>query len=206
MDNAANQLPDTVIIPPAITAKILQLQSNKPILVRDKLGRIIRATAQETNKNGTAGRPAFDEDYIVDKLREAFLMGCTDREACLYAGISKDWLYNYQHDHPEFVEQKEDWKDNPKLQARRNLYNAITGFGDVDSSQWFLERKAKDEFSRRQELTGADGEAIEMTLDKLENNKTNYDAIADKARAAMDSAGQAERQVVATDTSIQDQG
>jgi hypothetical protein len=45
-------------------------------------------------------------EATVAKLEQAFAFGCTDLEACLYADISKDCLYNYQKKHPEFVDRK----------------------------------------------------------------------------------------------------
>jgi len=56
------------------------------------------------------GRPAIINKIILDKLKEAFLFGTTDREARLYADIYRDTLYNYQKKNLEFSNQKEDWK------------------------------------------------------------------------------------------------
>jgi len=56
---------------------------------------------------------------VVNKLEDAFLMGCTDMEACLFAGISKQTLYNYQDKTPGYVDRKEMLKTNPVLQAKR---------------------------------------------------------------------------------------
>lgn len=126
--------------------------------LRNEDGTLRGGIPQETNKNGTAGSPGFDEEKekeIVQKLREAFMFGCTDREACLFADVSKSWLYVYQQSHLDFVDQKEDWKDNPKLKARKNIHEAIQK-GDADVSQWYLEHKANKEFSKRAQMTGGD--------------------------------------------------
>jgi len=53
------------------------------------------------------GRPPVVDDIALQKLEEAFAMGCTDLEACLYADISSSTLYNYQKAHPDFLERKE---------------------------------------------------------------------------------------------------
>ena len=45
-------------------------------------------------------------------------MGCTDLEACLFAGINRDVLYDYQKKNPEFSDRKEQLKQNPFLLAR----------------------------------------------------------------------------------------
>lgn len=105
------------------------------------------------------GRPPIIDDTKLQKLREAFLMWCTDDEACLYAEIAPATLYNYQNANPDFLEQKEHWKNNPILKARKVVFNKIES-GDENTAKWYLERKAKQEFSTRQEVTGKDGENI----------------------------------------------
>lgn len=91
-------------------------------------------------------------ERTIGKLRHAFLMGCTDEEACIYAGINKDTLYAYQVNNPKFSDKKRLWKENPVLKARTTVFKSL----DIaEIAQWFLERKKKDEFSTRQELGGA---------------------------------------------------
>jgi hypothetical protein len=103
------------------------------------------------------GRPTIVTPEILNKLEEAFALGCTDLEACLYADISKTTLYNYQLKHPEFVERKEELKETPILLARKTVINSLQ---QPQSAQWFLERKKKDEFSTRIENTGRDGKDL----------------------------------------------
>lgn len=66
-----------------------------------------------------AGRPTIMTPDIVNKLEQAFSMGCSDLEACLYAGISKQTLYNYQAKNPEFVDRKE------KIVINTNIFIAL---------------------------------------------------------------------------------
>jgi len=105
------------------------------------------------------GRPTLMTQETIYKLEEIFALGGTDKEACFFANISHQTLYNYQDKHPEFVERKEALKINPTLIARRSV---IAGLDDPDRALRYLERKAKDEFSTRQENTGANGGAIEI--------------------------------------------
>jgi hypothetical protein len=95
------------------------------------------------------GRKTIMTEIVVKKLEEAFTMGCSDVEACLYAGISKQTLYNYQKKVPEFVDRKMELKNNPLLKARRTIYE---GLDKVETAKWYAERKAKKEFSIKQEL------------------------------------------------------
>lgn len=113
------------------------------------------------------GRPLFDgkpEAEVVQKLEQAFALGCTDIEACLYADISKRALYDYQSKHPNFQHRKEMLKEKPVLKARNVIVQALQN-NDSDVAKWYLERKAKAEFSNRQEITGADGKGL--TLEAL---------------------------------------
>lgn len=99
-------------------------------------------------------------ETTLAKLEEGFLMGFTDREACLYAGINPSSLYRYCEENKEYSERKELLKENVKMIAKKNIYTEI-GVGDKDISKWYIERKAKDEgFSLRNELTGADGKDL----------------------------------------------
>ena len=92
------------------------------------------------------GRPTLMTPETVNKLEQAFSLGATDLEACFYAGISKQTLYNYQAKYPEFVDRKEALKDKLVLKARQVVASAMES-GDKQTAQWYLERKKKDEFS-----------------------------------------------------------
>jgi hypothetical protein len=79
------------------------------------------------------------------------MRGLTDLEACLYADIGTTTLYNYCEENPEFRERKEELKQHPTAKARLNVTEAIEN-GNEDLSKWWLERKARDEFSTKQEV------------------------------------------------------
>lgn len=97
-----------------------------------------------------AGRPTIMTLDVVNKLEQAFSMGCTDLEACLYADISKQTLYNYQEKHPEFVDRKEMLKQKLVLKARTVIAEALNK-KDENTAKWYLERRRKDEFSVKSE-------------------------------------------------------
>lgn len=104
------------------------------------------------------GRPTVMTPETLEKLKNGFLMGFSDSEACLYAEINPATLYNYQKENPEYIEYKEQLKENPKMIAKTTVYNRLSR--DVDTSKWYLERKSKNEFAQRSELTGKDGEDL----------------------------------------------
>jgi hypothetical protein len=103
------------------------------------------------------GRPTIMTQDTINKLESVFAIGGTDLEACSYANISHQTLYNYQEDHPEFVERKQMLKEKPFIKARQTVVQALSNPRDA---QWFLERKRKGEFAVRVESTGADGKDL----------------------------------------------
>ena len=115
-----------------------------------------------------AGRPTKMTDLTVKKLEEAFLIGCSDIEACLVADISKLTLYNYQSEHPKFIDRKEMLKKTPTYNARKCVAEEI--IDNPDMALKYLERKNKKEFSLRQENINADvnkDEFEQMTEEEL---------------------------------------
>jgi len=102
------------------------------------------------NKSKTickCGRPTVMTKDVIAKLEQAFMMGCPDIEACLYADISMDALYLYQRKNPQFINRKEKLKKTPNFKARKTLVE------DVDTptgARWWGERKMKEEFQPSQ--------------------------------------------------------
>lgn len=107
----------------------------------------VRAMAE--NK---VGRPTVMTEDVLQKLEYAFMRGLTDVEACLYADIGTTTLYNYCEENPAFRERKEELKQHPTAQARLNVAEEIEK-GNAEMSKWWLERKAKNEFSTKQEIS-----------------------------------------------------
>lgn len=119
------------------------------------------------------GRPTVMTQETVNKLEEVFAIGGTDEEACFYANISRQTLYDYQSKHPEYIDRKEQLKQKPFLKARQTIVKSL------ETPQYafeYMKRKKKDEFSERQEYTGKDGEPIAkspMFEDKVIMDKVN---------------------------------
>ena len=107
-------------------------------------------------------------DETVRKLEEAFTMGCTDVEACLYAGISKPCLYDYCASNPEFSDRKEALKTSPAIKARALLSKSLeSGDADAKTVQWVIEKydgKARQSL----ELSGGLSISHEDALKELE--------------------------------------
>lgn len=91
-----------------------------------------------------AGRKTVMSKLVLGKLEQAFAMGCSGREACVYANINPDTLYNYQKEHPEFSERKKVLKETPVLKARKTI---LDNLDKPKVAMWFLERRAKQDFN-----------------------------------------------------------
>lgn len=88
--------------------------------------------------------------YTLHKLRYAFSLGCTDREACVFAGISRMTMYRYQHWNPDFCDQKQGWQDLIVIYSRRVIAEAIKE-GNVKLAWAYLH--AKRAFNRENDWT-----------------------------------------------------
>lgn len=110
------------------------------------------------------GRPSKMTEATLQKLEHGFAQGLTDREACLYAGVCLSTLYNYCNLHPDFLEQKELLKEQPKIAAKFVVVQAIES-GDLKAAQWYLERRAKDEFSTKQEVDSYGFQPVQIICD-----------------------------------------
>ena len=106
-------------------------------------------------------RPTVMTDEVLDKLRQAFLIGATNEEAYRYAGVSHETFYNYLEKHPEFREKMEAWKEEPILKAKRKVVTDIDK--DTKTAQWYLERKAKD-FKSKVDITSGDEPISEIKV------------------------------------------
>jgi hypothetical protein len=95
------------------------------------------------------GRPTCMTPETIAKLEEVFAIGGSDLEACFFADISPNTLYEYQKTHPEFTDRKLALRENPILKARRTAMGAL---GEPEHAKWYLSRKKKDEFSEKTEV------------------------------------------------------
>ena len=109
-----------------------------------------------------AGRPTVMTVETVNKLEEAFMLGCTDEEACFAANISKQTLYNYQDKNPEFIDRKETLKSRPVYLAKRVVIDALID-NDVLTAHKVIERK--EGTKAKHELTGAGGSDLKWIVE-----------------------------------------
>lgn len=101
--------------------------------------------APSLSPNTRTGRPSVMTELALLKLRTAFLIGCSEREACVFAGIHRMTLYRYQDKNPDFCDQKEAWRTWLVIQARKVISDAIHA-GDSRTAWQFLRVYRANEF------------------------------------------------------------
>lgn len=106
------------------------------------------------------GRPSDYCEEIVSKLEYAFRDGAHIYEACDMAGISKETYYQWLKDKPGFLTKMEEAREYITEIAQAVVARSITKRKDPETAKWWLERRKKDKFSTRSELTGKDGKDL----------------------------------------------
>lgn len=113
------------------------------------------------------GRPTVMTPETISKLEEVFAIGGSDEEACFYADIGKSTLYNYQKEHPEFVERKEALKEKPVLLARQTVVRSLS---NPDIAMKYLEKKRRKEFGNVLGLEVNQGEEERESLRAIQDD------------------------------------
>ena len=121
-----------------------------------------------TKKKHPGGRPTKMTALVVKKLEEAFMLGCSDLEACLYAEISKQTLYNYQDKFPEFVDRKQLLKENPCMLARVKVIEGIKE--DYNLAFNYLKSKKSEEFTEKRSIEVSGTIGLSQAMDQAEQD------------------------------------
>lgn len=114
-------------------------------------------------KKGRGGRPPIDRQKALRYLSEAFRLDATDEEACSYAGVSTTWYYDEMKKKDEFSEEILRAQRYPFLVAKGSVVGAMET-GDNITGLKYLERRQKKLYSPRVEVTGEDGDAVQINL------------------------------------------
>lgn len=110
--------------------------------------------SKKKKKKGYRGRPTVLTDDVVGKLELGFAKGLNKTECCEFAGISRNALYDFLKKNPKFSNKIEVLQSHPSMKAKINIADRIEQ-GDVELSQWYLERKNPDEFSTKQNINAS---------------------------------------------------
>lgn len=141
-----------------------------PIKKKSKAGRPIEKVTLTTYIKGDVkctidtlrGLSAKDNfDKIVSALIGGFQRDLNVEEACLEAGIAKDTFYNWFNASDEFANRITKAKQRLKVHAKKVIADKVMS-NDFEAAKWWAERRLKDEFSHRQEMTGKDGGPLDV--------------------------------------------
>lgn len=125
-------------------------------------------------------RKQYEKREVLNAKAEALLVaslqnGLTVEQSCRQAGIGTTTFYDRQANDSEFADKISAAREFTEVNARRRIAEAIDA-GDMKTARWYLERKAKREFSSRHEHTGADGTPISEGM-----SEEKYNALLERA-------------------------
>lgn len=129
-------------------------------------------------------RPPAITPTVLERLRQAYLIGCDDGEAALAAGIAVNTIYNHQKANPDFLEWKNALKNMPFLRARKTIVAQLDH--DPEFAMKYMERKKRAEFAPNAKITiddqrgTLDEEALERGGDIL---STHLQRLAERKNA-----------------------
>lgn len=109
---------------------------------------------------------AWDKKKVIEVLEPIFKLGYSVTKACNTAGFPQSTIQTWIDKDEELRLKITSWQNEPNLLARKNWIQAIEDGIDkkkndtyTPAKEW-LERKEKDEFSTRTDIT-SDGDKIQ---------------------------------------------
>lgn len=115
---------------------------------------------------------------VLEKIRTFLQVGYSFHKSCILGGVPIRSAYRYYENDEKFKSEVELLRNSVSVLARQNIAEAIQN-KDVKMSLEWLDRVDKDEFSKRLEITGKEGEnlfnPIEILFDLFKNNLPDKD-------------------------------
>ncbi len=108
-------------------------------------------TSNKVVKKHAGGAPVKFDPEVITKLKSAFANSFSVEQAAIYAGVTKQTLYNWKDRYPELFDDVWQYRENPTMKAKQVVVGSING-GDVESAKWWLKNKASDEFGNKNEV------------------------------------------------------
>jgi hypothetical protein len=139
------------------------------------------------------GRPTGLTEEVLTKIKDMLLDGKSEKEVIQQLGIPRSTWYTWRHDnYNSFRSNIIDWRKEYKLEqadkVSDEIFNAIAigdnGKADVTllhlkqkEAQFIRETLGKDNYSKRNELTGKDGtELRQITINYIKPNESKDDS------------------------------
>ncbi len=114
---------------------------------------------------------ARDKEKVIEELKELFLLGYSVTKACSISGIPQSTVQTWIDKDDGLRLKINKWQNEINILARKQWHTAISigrpskfGLDTYTPAKEWLERKEKDEFSTREEVTGKDGESLTIQV------------------------------------------
>lgn len=120
------------------------------------------------------GKPRTEEEIekLLQTLEPVLKQGTSLDRACHYCNIPMRTIYDYIERH-EWVRRRVDTaRAFIDTVAENQIANAIHS-GDISTAKWRLERALKSQYSLRQEMTDADGQAVFPVINIIKSEKND---------------------------------
>lgn len=117
---------------------------------------------------------------IIKEICEHIEQGSTQRDAAILSGIKESIFYDWLKD-PRKVEFSESLK-RAHAEYKKVLATTVkkASYKSWQAAAWLLERRYKEDYALRQELTGAEGNSIPISITKTYENKGNEQRFTDE--------------------------
>jgi hypothetical protein len=112
-------------------------------------------------------KPYKMDDKIVSDLEDCLRNDFTVEEACRSVNIARDTYYRWIKESDTFALKMELAKDYVFTLSKKLLKKKIQEEGEVDVAKWVLERRRKQNYALRQEITGEEGEPVKVNIGGL---------------------------------------
>ena len=111
------------------------------------------------------GKPYTKEqrEKIIQSIKPYLQLDYDLKNACVMANAPYTTVISWVNKDPALCIQVEAWRNSVNAKSRQNLAKSISG-GNIDDSKWWLERRDKESFSSRKELSGPNGNEINVEL------------------------------------------
>ena len=109
-----------------------------------------------------------ERDVIIQSLQDSLELGFSRNKACEMIGLAPSTLSNWIKEEPALGMKLQNWENANNRIAMKNIQQALIMELDEEDrrkemTKWWAERKMRNEFATRQEVTGKDGAPVMST-------------------------------------------